>query len=89
MENPGKFDYVQLQQLDYVKNSQIDIKYNSAYSTVEIADITGASIFMQYEEASDFIEEINFQSSEVFFNENEHDVALFLCYNYADMLGEM
>ena len=88
MENSGYFNEVLKQQLDYIKNSGINVDYDSAFCTVDIYDDQGGSIFMQGEEASEWIDSVENAAENRFFNESEYDVALLMCYGYTDLLAE-
>ena len=88
MENTGYFCEILKDQINYVKNSGIDVDYDSSFCTVDIYDNLGGSIFMQDDEASEWIDSVKNAAENRFFNESEYDVALLMCYGYADLLAE-
>lgn len=81
------FNKILLQQADYCQNSGITVSINSPHDWVEIKDAQGGEIFLQGEDARQFISEVEALENK-YPDENRQNILLVVAYPYADMLSE-
>lgn len=81
------FNNILQQQADYCRNSGITVSVNSRFEWVTITDDEGAEIFLQGDDAAQFIAEV--KALENKYDEEPHmSILLVIAYPYADLLAE-